>query len=218
MNSLLIRELGLQPYEGVFSAMQSFTHERGDNDRDEIWSLQHLPVYTQGRAGKAEFLINPGGIPVIQIDRGGQVTYHGPGQLVMYLMLNIKRLNLGVRSLVTVIEDSLIEILAGMGITATADPTAPGVYVDGAKIAALGLRISRGCSYHGLSLNLNMDMEPWRGINPCGLGVQVVQVRDLLSRSATPAINDVGQSLVEAMVSRLGYASIEKTQELPPQL
>ena len=155
-----VRELGLVEYTPTWQAMQHFTQTRDEHTGDEIWLLQHPPVFTQGQAGKAEHVLFPGDIPVVQVDRGGQVTYHGPGQLVVYLMIDVRRRGLGVRDLVSRIEQSLVDLLAGYGIQAAARPDAPGVYVDGAKIASLGLRIRRGCSFHGLALNLDMDMEP----------------------------------------------------------
>lgn len=177
---LVIRNLGLQDYTRIWQAMQQFTDQRNSDSVDEIWLLEHSPVFTQGQAGKAEHLLFPGEIPVVQVDRGGQVTYHGPGQLVAYVLLDIKRRNLGVRQLVTMLEQILIQLLAGHGITANARPDAPGVYVNGAKIASLGLRVRKGCTFHGLALNVNMNMEPFSRINPCGYaGMQMVQSSEL---------------------------------------
>lgn len=177
---LVIRNLGLQDYTRIWQAMQQFTDQRDNNTVDEIWLLEHTPVFTQGQAGKAEHLLFPGDIPVVQVDRGGQVTYHGPGQLVAYVLLDIKRRNLGVRQLVTMLEQILIQLLTGHGIEANARPDAPGVYVKGAKIASLGLRVRKGCTFHGLALNVNMDMEPFSRINPCGYaGMQMVQSSEL---------------------------------------
>ena len=177
---LVIRNLGLQDYTQIWQAMQQFTDQRNADSVDEIWLLEHSPVFTQGQAGKAEHLLFPGEIPVVQVDRGGQVTYHGPGQLVAYVLLDIKRRNLGVRQLVTMLEQILIQLLAGHGIEAKARPDAPGVYVNGAKIASLGLRVRKGCTFHGLALNVNMDMEPFNRINPCGYaGMQMVQSSEL---------------------------------------
>lgn len=177
---LVFRNLGLQDYTRVWQAMQQFTDQRNSESVDEIWLLEHSPVFTQGQAGKAEHLLFPGDIPVVQVDRGGQVTYHGPGQLVAYVLLDIKRRNLGVRQLVTMLEQILIQLLARYGILANARPDAPGVYVNGAKIASLGLRVRKGCTFHGLALNVNMDMEPFSRINPCGYaGMQMVQSSEL---------------------------------------
>lgn len=177
---IVFRQLGIQPYEAIWQAMQQFTEQRTELTPDEIWLLEHEPVFTQGQAGKAEHLLFPGDIPVVQVDRGGQVTYHGPGQLVAYILFDIKRRNLGVRQLVTLLEQVLIELLARYAINATARPDAPGVYVAGAKIASLGLRVRKGCTFHGLALNVNMDMEPFSRINPCGYaGMQMVQTAAL---------------------------------------
>ncbi|MBM7061402.1 lipoyl(octanoyl) transferase LipB [Pseudomonas sp. UL073] len=178
--SLGFRELGLQPYEPIWHAMQRFTAERGAETADEVWLLEHAPVFTQGQAGKAEHLLLPGDIPVVKVDRGGQVTYHGPGQLVGYLMLDVRRSGIGVRELVSRIERSLIALLAEYGVQAEARADAPGVYVDGAKIASLGLRIRNGRSFHGLALNVDMDLQPFQRINPCGYaGLAMTQLRDL---------------------------------------
>ncbi len=173
-------ELGATRYADVFSAMQEFTNNRDADTADEIWLTEHEPVFTQGQAGKAEHLLMPGDIPVVQSDRGGQVTYHGPGQLVAYLLFNLRRAQLSVRGLVTGIEDAIVATLAQYDIPAETRADAPGVYVEGAKIGSLGLRVRRGCSYHGLSINVNMDLEPFARINPCGLlGMEVTQVADL---------------------------------------
>lgn len=177
----LTRELGLADYQSVFDAMREFTDARDEHTPDELWLLQHPQVFTQGQAGKAEHVLAPGDIPIIQVDRGGQVTYHGPGQWVIYLLVDLKRRGMGVRSLVTLIEDSIVKLLGENGIAAAARPDAPGVYVDGDKIASLGLRVRRGCSYHGLSLNVDMDLEPFQRINPCGYeGLQVTSMARLL--------------------------------------
>ncbi len=200
-----VRDLGLTEYEPAWQAMQRFTNTRGPDTDDEIWLLQHLPVFTQGQAGKAEHLLLPGDIPVVQADRGGQVTYHGPGQLVCYLLLDVRRLGLGVRELVSRIEQSLIDLLATYGVQAQARPDAPGVYVDGAKIASLGLRIRNGRSFHGLALNVDMDLEPFRRINPCGYaGMTMTQVADLVAGPI--ALSEVSARLREQLVKHLGYA------------
>jgi lipoyl(octanoyl) transferase len=165
---LKVRQFGVVDYQETFDAMREFTAGRDENTPDEIWLLQHPPTFTQGRNGKAEHLLDAGEIPLVQIDRGGQVTYHGPGQLVVYLLLDLRRRKMGVRQLVSVMEQAVIQLLANYGISASARPEAPGVYVDGAKVAALGLRVRHGCSYHGLSLNVDMDLSPFERINPCG--------------------------------------------------
>jgi len=179
-DALIIRDLGLVDYTSTWQRMQQFTDQRNDETIDEIWLLEHPPVFTQGQAGKAEHLLFPGDIPVVQVDRGGQVTYHGPGQLVAYVLLNIKRRNLGVRQLVNLIEQSMIDTLAQNQVTAYAKADAPGVYVDEKKVASLGLRVRKGCTFHGLALNVDMDLSPFSRINPCGYaGMQMVQSKDL---------------------------------------
>ncbi|WP_212631471.1 lipoyl(octanoyl) transferase LipB [Pseudomonas sp. KB-10] len=204
MPELVVRHLGLVEYQPTLESMRQLTRERDEQTADEIWLLQHPKVFTQGQAGKAEHLLAPGDIPVVQVERGGQVTYHGPGQLVAYLMLDLRRLDLGVRELVTAMEQSLVDLLAGYGIEAAPKADAPGVYVAGDKIASLGLRVSRGCSFHGLALNVDMDMTPFLRINPCGYaGLKMVQMRDLLS--APPEFDEVAQRLEQALRQRLGY-------------
>lgn len=203
--TLGFRELGILPYEPTWHAMQRFTAEREAATPDEVWLLEHERVFTQGQAGKAEHVLFPGDIPVVQVDRGGQVTYHGPGQLVAYLLLDVRRSGIGVRDLVSRIEQSLIGLLSSYGVTAVSKPDAPGVYVDGAKIASLGLRIRNGRSFHGLALNVDMDLEPFRRINPCGYaGMAMTQ----LSQLAGPiALADVRERLRGELVERLGYAA-----------
>lgn len=175
-----IRNLGLQDYESTWQNMQRFTQNRDAETADEIWITEHPPVYTLGLNGKREHLLNTGDIPVISSDRGGQVTYHGPGQLIIYTLIDIKRLNLGVRQLVTMLEQAMISALAQYGIIAAARADAPGVYVDNKKIGSIGLRIKRNCSYHGLSLNNRMDLSPFDHINTCGYaGLEVTQLADL---------------------------------------
>ena len=199
-----VRDLGLQPYLPTWQAMQRFTDARGPETPDEIWLLQHPPVFTQGQAGKAEHLLFPGDIPVVQVDRGGQVTYHGPGQLVAYLLLDVRRKGLGVRELVSRIEQSLVALLAEYGVSAAPRADAPGVYVGAAKIASLGLRIRHGRSFHGLALNVDMDMAPFQRINPCGYaGLKMVQLKDLLE--SPPSLDEVAQRLEPALRERLGY-------------
>jgi len=199
-----IRELGLIEYQPAWEAMQHFTNTRTPATEDEVWLLQHPPVFTQGQAGKAEHLLMPGDIPVVQADRGGQVTYHGPGQLVGYLLLDVRRLGIGVRELVTRIEQSLIDLLASYGVAAEARADAPGVYVGGAKIASLGLRIRNGRSFHGLALNVDMDLAPFRRINPCGYaGLQMTQLRDQIG---PVDFTEVQQRLRAQLAAHLGYA------------
>lgn len=178
---LTVRRLGLAPYEPTWRAMQSFTAARNAGTADELWLVEHPPVYTLGLNGKAQHLPRTdNGIPVIKVDRGGQITYHGPGQIVVYTLLDLRRRELGVRALVRKLENAVIELLADYGIEANGRDDAPGVYVAGAKVAALGLRVRNGCCFHGLSLNVDMDLSPFRAIDPCGYpGLQVTQLRDL---------------------------------------
>lgn len=200
-----VRELGLVGYPQAWQAMQRFTNQRGPDTSDEIWLLEHPPVFTQGQAGKAEHLLMPGDIPVIQADRGGQVTYHGPGQLVAYLLLDVRRSGVGVRELVSRMERSLVELLASYGVEAYAKPDAPGVYVGAAKIASLGLRIRNGRSFHGLALNVDMDLEPFRRINPCGYaGMAMTQLKDVTREPIEFA--EVRARLRAQLVTQLGYA------------
>ncbi|MDM8559832.1 lipoyl(octanoyl) transferase LipB [Candidatus Parabeggiatoa sp. HSG14] len=177
---VIIHHLGIVSYEPTYQAMQHFTDTRDADTLDELWVLQHFPVYTLGQAGKREHLLNTGSIPIYHIDRGGQVTYHSPGQLIVYVLMDIKRCNFGVRQLVNALEKAVIDYLASQQINGKRREKAPGIYVNDCKIASLGLRIRRGCSYHGLSLNVNMDLTPFKGINPCGYtGLEVTQLCDL---------------------------------------
>jgi lipoyl(octanoyl) transferase len=203
--SLTTRHLGLVEYEPTFHAMQAFTAQRQVGTPDELWLLQHPPVYTQGLAGKPEHLLNPTGIPVVQIDRGGQITYHGPGQIVAYLLLDLKRRGLGVKSLVWRMEEALIRLLAEHGIHAQRREKAPGVYVGAAKIAALGLRIKNQCSYHGLSLNVDLDLDPFANINPCGYaGLAVTRTCD---QGMSASIDELANRLAEILEVELVRAS-----------
>lgn len=201
---LLCRRLpGAADYLATFEAMKQFTDSRTGTTPDELWLLQHPRVFTQGQAGKAEHVLAPGDIPVIQVDRGGQVTYHGPGQWVLYLLVDLRRHNLGVRQLVTLIEESLVELLAAYGIEAAPRADAPGVYVNGDKIAALGLRVRRGCSYHGLALNVNLDLEPFQRINPCGHeGLRVTSMAEQLPGTVVD-MEEVGERLLGVVAAKL---------------
>lgn len=202
---LIVRHLGLVDYLPTLEAMRTLTAERDETTPDEIWLLQHPQVFTQGQAGKPEHLLAPGDIPVVQVERGGQVTFHGPGQLVGYLMLDLRRLDLGVRELVTLMEQALVEVLAGYGVEAAPKADAPGVYVGGDKIASLGLRVRRGCSFHGLALNVDMDMTPFGRINPCGYaGLKMTQLKDLVA--TPPAFDEVAKRLEQVLRQLLGYA------------
>ncbi|MDQ7015795.1 MAG: lipoyl(octanoyl) transferase LipB [Gammaproteobacteria bacterium] len=212
-DDLIVRQLGVCDYEPIWHAMQNFTATRQSETADEIWMLQHRPIFTQGQAGKAEHLLNSGQIPVLQVDRGGQVTYHGPGQLMFYLLLDLRRRKLGVRQLVTLMEQSVIKLLAEYDITALARADAPGVYVDAAKVAALGLRVRHGRCYHGLSLNVDLDLSPFAGINPCGYqGLQVTRLRDL---GVEDSLAEVRARLSEHLLMELGYNSPHFTTEFP---
>nr|WP_132701092.1 lipoyl(octanoyl) transferase LipB [Reinekea marinisedimentorum] len=199
---VLIRHLGRVSYLDTWQKMQDFTLNRSDDAMDEIWLLEHEPVFTQGQAGKAEHLLNTGDIPVVPVDRGGQVTYHGPGQLVAYVLLDMKRIGSDVRKLVSALEDSVIQTLAEYDIEAAAKKDAPGVYVQGNKICSLGLRIKKGKSFHGLALNVDMDLEPFLRINPCGYaGLAMTQIKDFVPQPDMPRVM---QQWVGAFCSILG--------------
>ena len=203
LQSPIIKDLGRTDYESVWQAMKQFTDERDAGTRDELWLTEHNPVYTQGLNGRKEHVLNAGDIPLVQVDRGGQVTYHGPGQLVIYCLLDLKRLDIGIRELVTMIETSIIQLLALYQIEARARKDAPGVYINEAKIAALGLRIRKGCCYHGLSLNLDMDLTPFSGINPCGYkDLEVTQLADFVT---TFSNEQVRQQLCSQLIKTIGY-------------
>jgi lipoyl(octanoyl) transferase len=193
MSSLLIRRFpGFQPYEPMWRAMQAFTDARTAETADELWVVEHEPVFTLGQAGKWEHVLMPGNIPVVPVDRGGQVTYHGPGQIVAYPLIDLRRAGIGVREFVQRIEQAIIDTLAEWNIVAVRKDGAPGVYVAGAKVAALGLRVRRGCTFHGLAFNVNMDLEPFHRINPCGFqGLQVTQVLDLGGPSRLAEVESV---------------------------
>lgn len=190
-NAVIVKRLGRVEYEPTWRAMQEFTAARTADTADEIWLLQHPPVFTLGMAGKTEHLLVDIGIPVVPIDRGGQITYHGPGQVVIYLMLDLKRLGYGIRELVRRMEQAVIDMLAELGIRAERLDGAPGVYVAGAKIAALGLRVKNGCTFHGLCLNVDMDLSPFQAINPCGYaGMAVTQVCELTAKPSSQAVEE----------------------------
>jgi lipoyl(octanoyl) transferase len=194
--------------------MQDFTNQRDASTLDEIWVLEHHRVFTQGQAGKAEHLLNQGDIPLVQSDRGGQVTYHGPGQLMIYLMLDLKRLNIGVRALVTHMEEALIDCLSGYGINAATKAGAPGVYVEGCKIASLGLRVRKGCSFHGLALNVDMDLSPFERINPCGYaGLKMAQMKDFHDATDVIELDLVASNLCKKIIHQLQYTQVNETQD-----
>lgn len=208
---LNIRYLGRQPYEPVFEAMKAFSERRDEQTVDEFWFVEHDPVFTQGQAGKPEHVLVPGDIPVVQVDRGGQVTYHGPGQLVVYLLMDVRRSGSGPRQVVSAIESAIIKVLSSYGIESCARPDAPGVYIDGAKIAALGLRFRQMKSYHGLSFNLDMDLEPFTRINPCGYkDLQVAQLREFQNPVQW---NEVSNRLLECLMEELGYNEAQTVKE-----
>lgn len=210
---LKVRRLGRQPYEATWEAMSQFTNNRGPDTPDELWLLEHDPVFTLGQAGKTEHVLAPGDIPVIHVDRGGQVTYHGPGQIVGYPMIDLRRAGVGVRELVHKIEQAIIDTLGHWNIGADRLEGAPGVYVAGAKVAALGLRVRRGCSFHGLAFNVNMDLEPYHRINPCGYkGLEVTQVLDLGGPSR---LSDVEDALVEEFCRQFGFVAEVAAPILP---
>lgn len=202
-NHLIVKQLGIQEYHSVWQAMQNFTNQRTENTLDEIWLVEHNPVFTQGQAGKAEHILSVEKIPIIQTDRGGQITYHGPGQLVVYFLIDLRRKKIGVRQLVTAIENSIVELLSEYGIQSSPKKNAPGVYVDEAKICSLGLRIRKGASYHGLALNIAMDLEPFKQINPCGYkGMQVTQISKLGGPSD---LEQVAKDYISAIIKHLDY-------------
>lgn len=199
--NLVVKRLGRVDYQPTFLAMQDFTASRTTETPDEIWIVEHPPVYTLGQAGKPEHILQDIGIPIVKIDRGGQVTYHGPGQVVIYLLLDLHRLKIKVRELVTAIEQAVIDLLAEYGVTAERRDGAPGVYVGDAKIAALGLRIRNGCSYHGVSLNVDMDLSPFAAINPCGYaGLKVVQTTDF---NIPLTVSEAGERLSQHLLLQL---------------
>ena len=211
----IVRDLGRQPYEPVWRAMQRFTDARDAETPDELWLVEHEPVFTLGQAGKPEHVLMPGDIPVIHVDRGGQVTYHGPGQLVAYPLLDLRRLKIGVRDYVCRIEQAIIDTLGEWNIVGVRRDGAPGVYVDDAKVAALGIRVRRGCTFHGLAFNIAMSTEPFLRINPCGYqGLDVVAMADLGGPSSMDAIKPV---LVQHLAASFGL-DFAATASLPPQL
>jgi lipoyl(octanoyl) transferase len=210
--TIIIRQLGMQAYAATFARMQAFTLSRTEATPDEIWLLEHPPVFTQGQAGKPEHILDPGNIPVVQTDRGGQVTYHGPGQLVAYFLLDLRRLGFGIRRLVTLLENSVVATLGEYGIHAAPRSDAPGVYVDGAKICSLGLRVRHGCSYHGIAFNVNMDLSPFLRINPCGFkDLNVTQVHDF---SPDTTVATVAGRLIPHLCSQFGYTNCTLINEV----
>ena len=203
-NAILCRDLGVVPYESTWEEMKQFTQTRTKQDQDQIQLLEHPSIFTQGQAGKAEHLLDAGDIPVIQADRGGQVTYHGPGQLIAYIMIDLKRAGIGVRDLVTLIEQSIVDVLSQNGIESYPKPDAPGVYVNEMKVSSLGLRVRRGCSFHGVALNVDMDLGPFLRINPCGYqGLQMIDMKRLQPETS---MAQVKVQLANILAERLGYS------------
>jgi len=212
-DSLVIRQLNTMDYSHVWQAMKDFTDSRDNTVADELWLVEHPAVFTQGQAGKAEHLLVPGDIEVVKVDRGGQVTYHGPGQQVVYVMVNLRRKKIGVRQLVTLIENSIVSALADYNVTAYAKADAPGVYVDEKKIASLGLRVRKGCSFHGLAMNVNMDLSPFLRINPCGYaGLEMVQTADLQGPTDTASASN---ALVKHLINLLEANNVSYQTGLP---
>lgn len=210
---LIVRRLGRMDYEVALATMRAFTSARGQDQADELWLVEHPPVFTLGTNSKLEHVLDAGTIPVVQSDRGGQVTYHGPGQIVVYVLVNLKRAGIGIRRLVTLLEESVIELLAGYGVVGAARADAPGVYVNECKIASLGLRVRQGCSYHGVSLNVDMDLTPFVRINPCGYrGLEMVQLRELTEQTT---IADCADRLLRILARNLGYNSATVALGLP---
>ncbi len=200
---ITVRSLGLQSYQTIWDAMKEFTLERGPTTQDELWLLEHPAVYTQGQAGKPEHILNPHAIPIVQTDRGGQVTYHGPGQLVIYTLLDIQRRGLGIRTLVTYLEQILIQVLKHYRINATIQCGAPGVYVNDKKIASIGLRVKNGRTYHGIALNVAMDLSPFDGINPCGYkALKMTQMSDFIK---DVSVDEAGQQFIQEFLIKLGF-------------
>ncbi len=199
-----ISDLGLQDYQSTWQSMVQFTEQRSNTSHDQIWLVEHPPVYTMGLAAKKEHILHSGNIPIVNTDRGGQITYHGPGQIVVYLLIDLKRRNIGIKTLVQTIELSLIKLLNDYSITAHTIDKAPGVYVKNSKIAALGLRVRRNGCYHGLSLNIDMDMTPFSGINPCGYpGLKVIQLKDLKPTISTNNIKDIQHKLLKHLLTQI---------------
>jgi len=203
---MIVRQLGKQAYLPVWQAMQSFTDNRKIDTTDEIWLIEHEPVFTQGQAGKDEHLLMPGDIPVVKVDRGGQVTYHGPGQQVLYVLLDLRRANLGVRHLVSALEQCVVKLMAEYDVLAYPRADAPGVYVDGSKLCSVGLRIRKGCSFHGLALNVNMDLSPFQRINPCGYaGMEMVNANDL---NGPADVSVAGRGLIKHLLNELNIDTV----------
>ena len=211
MNKVLVRQFGLQEYLGAYKAMAGFTSRRGPGTADEIWCLEHEPVFTLGLAGRAEHLLDPGNIPVHKVDRGGQVTYHGPGQLVVYLLLDLKRRGISIKRFVNLLEQSVIDFLATFDLDAQRRKGMPGVYLADRKIAALGVRVRRACCYHGLALNVGMDLSPFRRINPCGYpGLEVTQLQE---QGISLSAGDAAEQFLPCLLEQFPYNEVERYDE-----
>jgi lipoyl(octanoyl) transferase len=211
MSKVIIRQPGLQEYQDIHDAMVAFTNQRSPQTVDEIWCLEHEPVFTLGLAGKAEHLLDPGAITVHRTDRGGQVTYHGPGQLVVYPLIDLKRLGVSIKGYVNMLEQAVIDCLAGFGLDAQRRAGMPGVYLDGSKIAALGVRVRKGCCYHGLALNVSMDLSPFRRINPCGYpGLEVTQLAD---RGVGLTVGETLEKFLPCLLEQFSYNEVEMFDE-----
>lgn len=204
-NTIITRYLGCQDYFSIWQDMQRFTDQRDANTPDEIWVLEHSPIFTQGQNGKPEHIHSPGDIDVIKVDRGGQVTYHGPGQLLAYTLIDLKRKKLNIRQMISILENSVMHLLKKHNITATTQCKAPGVYVAGKKISSIGLRVRRGCAFHGLALNVAMDLEPFTRINPCGF--MELKMTQMLDFDKMVNINAVSTELVKYLIENLGYTN-----------
>lgn len=209
---LTTRWLGRVDYEQTWQAMKTFTNQRDANTADEIWFLEHAPVFTQGQNGKPEHILNPGDIPIVQTDRGGQVTYHGPGQLMVYVLVDLRRAKFNVREFVSALENAVIDLLARYHTTATAKQEAPGVYIKDEKICSIGLRIRKGCSYHGLAFNINLNIEPFSRINPCGFSN--LRMTQLVEHGGPDNVQSAAMELLPFLLKRLGYTSAQQHEPL----
>lgn len=212
INTVTVRWLGQQEYVPCWQKQRVFTEQRNEETVDEIWLLEHTPVFTQGQNGKPEHILNPGDIPIVQTDRGGQVTYHGPGQLMVYTLIDLRRKKMNIRELVTALEQSMIDLLAEYHILAAADPKAPGVYIDGKKIGSIGLRVKKGCSYHGIALNVALNLEPFTRINPCGYAsLKMTQLSELTNINT---VAQAGLKLMPHLQKNLGYTTAAMSEDV----
>lgn len=211
-DSVIVRWLGQQDYLPCWQAQREFTEQRHENTVDEIWLLEHTPVFTQGQNGKAEHILNPGDIPIVQTDRGGQVTYHGPGQLMVYVLMDLRRKKMNIRELVSALEQSMIDLLSAHNVTANADPKAPGVYIHGKKIGSIGLRVKKGCSFHGIAFNVALDLAPFSRINPCGFAnLKMTQLSELTD---IHSVKQAGYALMPYLQKNLGYTNAALQEDI----